>query len=102
MHYDGAYEEYTMHFTYDANGTPLTVTFDYACFMDERTYDETTGTFLDDTEINYTISDTYYYITNIQGDVIELLKSNGESAGYYRYGAWGNNAYMYDNEDIMY
>ena len=91
MRYDGAYEEYTMHFTYDANGTPMTVTFDYACFMDECTYDETTGTFLDDTEICYTISDTYYYITNIQGDVIELLKSNGEFSGYYQYDAWGNN-----------
>ena len=102
MSYVGSWEEYTMHFTYDANGTPLTVTFDYACFMDERTYDETAGAFLDDAEIDYTISDTYYYITNIQGDVIELLNADGESAGYYRYDAWGNIIDMLDNEDVIY
>ena len=91
-----------MHFTYDANGTPLTVIFDWVYYMDERTYDETTGTFLDDAEIEYTESDTYYYITNIQGDVIELLKSNGESAGYYRYDAWGNDIDLDGNAEIIY
>ena len=90
------------HFTYDANGTPLTVTFDYACFMDERTYDETAGAFLDDAEIDYTISDTYYYITNIQGDVIELLNADGESAGYYRYDTWGYDIDLDGNAEIIY
>ena len=90
-----------MHFTYDANGTPLTVTFDYVYYMDERTYDNATGAFVDDVEIDYTISDTYYYITNIQGDVIELLKSNGESAGYYRYDAWGDDVDWWEIEEII-
>jgi len=53
----------TLYFTYDANGTPLTVTLN---------------------------GEPYYYVTNIQGDVIALLNSAGNTAVSYTYDAWGN------------
>ena len=51
-----------MSFTYDASGTPLTVTY------------------------NNTV---YYYVTNIQGDVIAILNSSGSPVVTYTYDAWG-------------
>lgn len=53
----------TLNFTYDASGTPLTVKYN--------------GT-------------TYYYTTNIQGDVVAILASNGTPVVSYSYDAWGN------------
>ena len=35
---------------------------------------------------NYTI---YYYITNLQGDVIRLVDHEGRTAAYYRYDPYG-------------
>ncbi|MBR2421632.1 MAG: RHS repeat-associated core domain-containing protein [Oscillospiraceae bacterium] len=35
-------------------------------------------------------SDTYYYVTNIQGDVIAILNSSGTAVVEYAYDAWGN------------
>ena len=70
--------------------------------MDLRTYDPAAGTFLDDAEIEYTESDTYYYITNIQGDVISLLNSDGDSAGYYQYDAWGDDVDKWAVREIIY
>ena len=94
--------EYTMHFTYDANGTPLTVIFDCVFYDEERIFDETTGAYADDVEIWYIESETYYYITNIQGDVIELLNSDGEIAGHYVYNAWGAEMDSYGAGEIVY
>ena len=53
----------TLYFTYGATGTPQTVDFN--------------GT-------------TYYYITNIHGDVIGILDSDGNTVVLYTYDAWGN------------
>lgn len=53
----------TLDFSYDTNGVPLTVTYN--------------GT-------------VYYYITNLQGDVIKLERADGGSGGQYAYDAWGN------------
>ncbi len=53
----------TLRFAYDANGFPMSVTYN--------------GT-------------EYYYITNIQGDVIGILDSSGASVVTYTYDAWGN------------
>ena len=53
----------TLHFTYDASGTPLTVTHN--------------GT-------------VYYYVTNLQGDIIAILDSAGSTVATYTYDAWGN------------
>ena len=52
----------TLDFTYDANGTPLTVALN-----------------------GY----VYYYVTNLQGDVIGIANSNGTLVVSYRYNAWG-------------
>lgn len=32
---------------------------------------------------------TYYYVTNIQGDVIAILNSSGTTVVQYSYDAWG-------------
>jgi len=52
----------TMHFTYDAAGRPATVIHN--------------GT-------------VYYYVTNLQGDVVALLDSTGAQVVGYTYDAWG-------------
>ncbi len=51
-----------LRFTYDAAGTPLTVTYD---------------------------DDTYYYVTNIQGDVVSIVDAGGNEVASYSYDAWG-------------
>ena len=52
-----------MNFAYDASGTPMAVTYGGA---------------------------TYYYATNIQGDVVAILNSSGAAVVTYTYDAWGN------------
>ena len=54
---------FTLCFTYDASGKPMTVTLD--------------GTL-------------YYYVTNLQGDVVGILDANGNQVATYTYDAWGN------------
>ena len=49
-------------FTYDAAGMPLTVSYN---------------------------GFTYYYVTNLQGDVIAILEGNGNAVVEYMYNAWG-------------
>ena len=56
------FEGSTLNFTYDASGTPLTMSID--------------GT-------------VYYYVTNLQGDVVKLLDSAGNTVAAYSYDAWG-------------
>ena len=53
----------TLTFTYDATGTPLSVT-----------YNDT----------------TYYYAVNLQGDVVAILDRTGTAMVSYTYDAWGN------------
>ena len=52
-----------LDFSYDANGTPLTMTRN--------------GT-------------VYYYITNLQGDVMAVESATGSTVAQYVYDAWGN------------
>ena len=52
-----------LDFSYDANGAPLTMT------------------------CNGTV---YYYITNLQGDVMAVESATGSSVAQYVYDAWGN------------
>jgi len=54
---------HTMYFSYDAAGTPLSITFD--------------GT-------------EYFYLTNIQGDVTGIVDAEGQAVATYHYDAWGN------------
>ena len=39
----------------------------------------------------------YFYITNYQGDVIEIVDINGVTVVKYKYDAWGNTVYKYDS-----
>ena len=52
----------TLNFTYDASGTPLSVNF--------------SGT-------------NYYYVVNIQGDIMAILDTSGSAVVEYTYDAWG-------------
>ena len=51
-----------LNFAYDASGTPMAVTYGGA---------------------------TYYYATNIQGDVVAILNASGTAVVTYTYDAWG-------------
>jgi RHS repeat-associated protein len=53
----------TLNFTYDAAGTPTSITYNDV---------------------------TYYYVTNIQGDVLAIVDSSGTTVVQYTYDAWGN------------
>ena len=33
--------------------------------------------------------DTYYYVLNLQGDVVKLIQANGHVVAHYTYDAWG-------------
>ena len=57
----------TLDFTYDASGSPYTLTY-------------TNGT---------ASPVTYYYVTNLQGDVIRLVSANGATVAEYWYGPYG-------------
>ena len=59
----GSSAENRLYFTYDSNGNPATV-------------------LTDDGEI-------YYYVTNLQGDVISILNSSRMPVVQYTYNAWG-------------
>ena len=54
---------HTLYFTYDASGTPLALDYD---------------------------GHKFYYITNLQGDVISIVNGNGTEFVRYTYDAWGN------------
>lgn len=44
---------------------------------------------------------TYFFVKNLQGDVISLLDSNGKTVVRYVYDAWGNMFEMYDENDDL-
>jgi RHS repeat-associated protein len=56
----------TLYFTYDVDGTLLSMNYN---------------------------GNEYFYITNMQGDIIELVDINGNSVVKYNYDAWGNIIY---------
>ena len=42
-------------------------------------------------KIQFDFNDThYYYITNLQGDIVAILRSDGIIVAEYEYDAWGN------------
>ena len=53
---------HTMYFAYDASGVPLAMTYDGV---------------------------DYYYVTNIQEDVVSILNASGTEVVHYAYDAWG-------------
>ena len=44
----------------------------------------------------------YYYVTNLQGDIIAILDSNGTCVVEYSYDAWGNCTIIRDTNTIAY
>ena len=62
MTYQTSYGSKELHFYYDASGRPLSFTFE---------------------------GETYYYVLNLQGDVVAILDSSGEMVVGYIYDAWG-------------
>ena len=70
-----------LHFTYDAIGRPLT--------MEYHPVEHSGGSC-------GAYCGIYYYVTNLQGDVIAILDSAGNLEAEYTYDAWGN---LIDNPD---
>ena len=65
----------TLYFYYDKDGNPIG--FDYN-------------------------NNHYYYITNLQGDIIAILDVNGNLMAEYEYDSWGNCTITYDTNSIAY
>ena len=63
--WDGSY---TIWIIYDAGGKPFSMLYSY------------------DGGVNWS---TYYYILNLQGDVVKLVDASGNTAASYTYDAWG-------------
>ena len=57
-----------LYFVYDAAGTPIQLAY---------------------TPVNSTTASYYYFVTNLQGDVIAILNSSGTVVVEYTYDAWG-------------
>lgn len=57
-----------MDFAYDESGRPFAMTY-------QRANDA---------------PQTYYYVLNLQGDVVKLVTASGTEAASYAYDAWGN------------
>jgi len=60
-----------LSFLYDSSGAPYSMVYCY-------------------TESGVKYSSSYYYVTNLQGDVIALMNANHEIVAEYLYDAWGN------------
>ena len=80
-------------------------------------YDESGKPFALKYSTNGTSFETYYYVLNLQGDVVKLIQENGHVVAQYTYDAWGNvsssgrlaeinplryRGYYYDNETGFY
>jgi len=92
-------------FTYDADGLRLTKTVGTGSSAVEHKYTwqggkliaEYDGTntlefFYDESGTPYAFScngTTYYYVTNLQGDVVKIVDASGTSQAEYSYNAWG-------------
>ena len=53
-------------------------------------YDESGKPFALKYSTNGTSFETYYYVLNLQGDVVKLIQANGHVVAQYTYDAWGN------------
>ncbi|ERJ11757.1 RHS repeat-associated core domain-containing protein [Haloplasma contractile] len=75
---DGSYEIY---FTYDVDGQLISF------YYDENKDDHVRG-------------HEYYYIRNIQGDIVKIVDDSGDVLVEYKYDAWGNILDTVDNTDF--
>ena len=95
----------------DVGGTVLsTKTLDFF-------YDDSGRPFALNYSTNGTSFQTYYYVLNLQDDVVKLVQKNGDTVAQYTYDVWGNvsssgrlaeinplryRGYYYDNETGFY
>ena len=99
--------DYVWEFTYDANGMRTgrtdgvdTYTYVYnGSRLNYMTFNDETLTFLYSAtgtpvaviyETLISGPDYFYYVTNIQGDIIAILNQYGQEVTTYTYDAWGN------------
>ena len=95
-----------MHYTYEADGQRVTKTVNgvvhtyyYAngLLMRETYGDTTLDFFYDANGVPFSMlqnrSTMYYYITNIEGDVIRLVDCYGNIAAMYKYDPFGREIY---------
>ena len=85
-------------FKYDANGTPLSADYYVLYWVDSGYWDENDN-YIDDS-YSYEYRGTYYYVTNIQGDVIALVDESGNKVMEYTYDAWGKILRAIDYNDF--
>ena len=78
------------YFHYDANGTLLSADYLVEHWTVDYYWDENGNLEYIDFVDCVEYSGTFYYITNIQGDVIALVDESGNLLVEYTYDAWGN------------
>jgi len=66
---------YLLQFTYDESGAPVSMRY-IECMNRNLT--------------DYRVDQTYYYVKNLQGDVVALTNAAGSVVATYTYDAWGN------------
>ncbi len=88
-------------FTYDADGLRLTKTVGSVqhkyIWQGDKLVSENYGNttlefFYDESGAPYALiynGTTYYYVTNLQGDVVKIVNASGTSQAEYSYNAWG-------------
>lgn len=99
----------TVAYTYDVDGTRIgkTVTKDGVTtahryyvqdskIVAEKRGNDTLELFYDETGAPFALifnGKKYYYVTNLQGDVMRIIEPNGNTNTVYNYDAWGNVTY---------
>ncbi len=108
----------TISYTYDMDGLRLSKTVGSTehkyVWQGSRLISETYGTkalefFYDESGVPYafyfadsadaTNDGYYYYVTNLQGDVIGILDADGNTVGSYSYNAWGAPISVTDSDE---
>lgn len=83
-----------------------TVTRDSSTEILDFIYDESGRPFALNYSTNGSSFTTYYYILNLQGDVVKLVTSSGSAVATYEYDAWGNilskSGTMADKNPLLY
>ena len=80
------------HTYYTLNGKLMRESFPYSdtTIIMDFIYDESGRPFALNYSANGTDFTTYYYVLNLQGDVVKLVTASGAAVATYTYDAWGN------------
>ena len=68
----------TIVYIYDVNGSPIGFRYRLNTYADD-------------------VWDTYWYVKNVQGDIVDIYSSAGVKLVTYKYDAWGNTTVAYSN-----